>query len=165
MVASPESISFFAETNGRPPHKQFGIKQDDRFSHVYVIGRTGAGKTTLLETLALQDIQRGRKLCVIDPHGDLAERLVSAVPGQRLDDLRYMNVPDPAQPYGYNPLRRVHTSRIPLAVSGIMEAFKKLWDIRYAQDGLLKMTTAEVSMLAQALRNIMRGASFIIDQS
>jgi type IV secretory pathway VirB4 component len=46
------SISIFARTNGRPPYKRFGIKQGDRFSHAYVIGRTGAGKTTLLETLA-----------------------------------------------------------------------------------------------------------------
>jgi len=121
-------ISYFARTNARFPHRTFGIKQDDRFSHVYVIGRTGAGKTTLLETLALQDINCGRGLCVIDPHGDLAERLARAVPTHRQSDLRYLNAPDIGQPYGYNPLRRVHPSRIPLAVSGLMEAMKKLWD-------------------------------------
>jgi hypothetical protein len=53
---------------------------------------------------------------------------VLAVPESRKGDLRYMNVPDLNQPYGYNPLRRVHSSRVPLAVSGIMEAFKKLWE-------------------------------------
>ena len=121
-------ISYFARTNARFPHHTFGIKQDDRFSHVYVIGRTGAGKTTLLETLAIQDMHHGRGLCVIDPHGDLAERLVQAVPAHRQSDLRYLNAPDSEQPYGYNPLRRVHPSRIPLAVSGLMEAMKKLWD-------------------------------------
>jgi hypothetical protein len=86
------------------------------------------GKTTLLESLALQDIECGRGLCVIDPHGDLAERLVAAVPDSRKGALIYFNVPDKEQPYGYNPLRRVHPSRVPLAVSGLMEAFKKLWD-------------------------------------
>ena len=95
---------------------------------MYVIGRTGAGKTTLLETLALQDIQNNRGLCVIDPHGDLAERLVLNVPEYRKNDLHYVNVPDIQQPHGYNPLRKVHHSRIPLAVSGLMEAFKKLWN-------------------------------------
>jgi DNA helicase HerA-like ATPase len=122
------TISYFAKTNTRPPHHKFGIKQDDRFSHTYVIGRTGAGKTTLLETLALQDIRNNRGLCVIDPHGDLAERLVQSVPEHRRNDLHYVNVPDIQQPYGYNPLRKVHHSRIPLAVSGLMEAFKKLWN-------------------------------------
>lgn len=123
-----QPISFFGKTNARNSHRYFGIKNNDRFSHIYVIGRTGAGKTTLLETVAIQDIQNGNGLCVIDPHGDLAERLVLSVPEQRINDLCYVNVPDIQQPYGYNPLRKVHSSRIPLAVSGLMEAFKKLWD-------------------------------------
>lgn len=127
MPSNP-AILYFAHTNARHPHRTFGIKQADRFAHLYVIGRTGTGKTTLLETLARQDIEQGRGLCVIDPHGDLAERLVLAVPAWRQPDLCYFNVPDPTQPYGYNPLRRVHPSRIPLAVSGLMEAFKKLWE-------------------------------------
>lgn len=127
MLLTP-GVSYFGRTNHRQPQRAFGIKQADRLSHMYVIGRTGAGKTTLLETLALQDIREGRGLCVIDPHGDLAERLVAWVPEERKEDLIYFNVPDPNQPYGYNPLRRVHLSRVPLAVSGLMEAFKKLWD-------------------------------------
>lgn len=121
-------VSYFARTNGRQPHRTFGIKQGDRSSHVYVIGRTGAGKSTLLETLAIQDMQQGRGICLIDPHGDLAERLITSIPEHRQADLIYLNAPDAGQPYGYNPLRRVHPSRIPLAVSGLLEAFKKLWD-------------------------------------
>jgi energy-coupling factor transporter ATP-binding protein EcfA2 len=127
-MQSHETVSYFARTNGRQPHRTFGIKQDDRASHVYVIGKTGAGKSTLLETLAMQDVQQGRGLCLIDPHGDLAERLIASIPEHRRVDLIYLNAPDIEQPYGYNPLRRVHPSRIPLAVSGLLEAFKKLWD-------------------------------------
>lgn len=127
-MQSNNIVSYFARTNGRQPHRTFGIKQRDRSSHVYVIGRTGAGKSTLLETLAIQDMQHGRGLCLIDPHGDLAERLIGSIPAHRSADLIYLNAPDAGQPYGYNPLRRVHPSRIPLAVSGLLEAFKKLWD-------------------------------------
>jgi hypothetical protein len=123
-----KGISYLGETNSRPPHRTFGIKHEDRFFHTYVIGKTGVGKTTLLETLATQDIINGRGICVIDPHGDLAERLVATVPGSRAADLVYFNAPNINQPYGYNPLRRVHPQYIPLAVSGLMEAFKKLWD-------------------------------------
>jgi hypothetical protein len=36
-------------------------------------------------------------------------------------------MPDPAQPFGYNPLRHVHPPLIPLAASGLLEAFKKHW--------------------------------------
>jgi type IV secretory pathway TraG/TraD family ATPase VirD4 len=127
-MQSHETVSYFARTNGRHPHRTFGIKQGDRSSHVYVIGKTGAGKSTLLETLAMQDVQHGRGLCLIDPHGDLAERIIASIPEHRRVDLIYLNAPDIGQPYGYNPLRRVHPPRIPLAVSGLLEAFKKLWD-------------------------------------
>lgn len=121
-------VTYFAETNARLPRRLFGIKQPDRLFHCYVLGRTGVGKTTLLETMALQDITDGRGLTVIDPHGDLAERLVSRVPASRVADLIYLNAPDDTQPYGYNPLRGVRADRIPLAASGLMESFKKLWD-------------------------------------
>ena len=109
------------------PHRTFGIKQADRLFHTYAIGKTGTGKTTLLESIAIQDVLRGRGVAVIDPHGDLAERLVAQVPPEREGDLVYFNAPDLSQSYGYNPLRRVQTDRIPLAASGLMEAFEKLW--------------------------------------
>lgn len=37
----------------------FGIKDEDRLLHVYIIGKTGTGKSILLENMALQDLQRG----------------------------------------------------------------------------------------------------------
>lgn len=126
MLKNPD-VSYFATTNGRNPHRTFGIKQADRLFHTYAIGKTGTGKTTLLEALALQDMLCGRGVAVIDPHGDLAERLVAQTPRWREGDLVYLNAPDLSQPYGYNPLRRVRTDRVPLAASGLMEAFKKLW--------------------------------------
>jgi hypothetical protein len=121
------SVSYFAATNGRQPHRTFGIQQRDRLFHMYLIGRSGTGKTTALETLAVQDIASGRGLAVIDPHGDLASRLVAAVPVARANDLVYFNAADPDLRFGYNPLRRVQRARIPLAASGLLEAFKKMW--------------------------------------
>src|SRR6266705_1091046 len=87
-------VSYFAKTNAREPYRPFGIRQADRLFHTYVIGKTGTGKTTLLETLAVQDMMRGRGVAVIDPHGDLAERLVAQVPSWRESDLVYLNAPD-----------------------------------------------------------------------
>lgn len=121
-------VSYFAVTNARQPTRTFGIKQRDRLFHTYVIGKTGAGKTTLLETLATQDILNTRGAAVIDPHGDLADRLMDCIPPGRQDDVVYLNVPDLVQPFGYNPLRRIPRDKVPLAASGLMEALKKLWD-------------------------------------
>jgi DNA helicase HerA-like ATPase len=127
-------IAFFARTNGRHPHRTFGIRARDRLYHLYVIGRTGTGKTTLLEHLVRSDIEAGRGCALIDPHGDLAVRVRSLVPEDRQAHTVYWDIADPATPYGYNPLRRVRADLIPLAVSGLMEALKKhfkdAWGVR-----------------------------------
>jgi hypothetical protein len=126
-MSSSSDISWFATTNARPPFQCFGIRQADRLFHLYAIGKTGVGKSTLLETLALQDIRSGRGCAVLDPHGDLVTRLSASIPPERRAHLVYFNAPDPRQPYGYNPLRRIPKDKIPLAASGLMEAWKKLW--------------------------------------
>jgi type IV secretory pathway TraG/TraD family ATPase VirD4 len=121
------SISFFAETNSRQKFVRFGIRQVDRLSHMYIIGKTGVGKSTLLETLALGDLEAGRGFALIDPHGDLAERVRDAAAPVLGDRLIYLDAADPSQPFGYNPLRRVRDDRIPLAASGLLEAMRKIW--------------------------------------
>jgi len=111
----------------RSDTRVFGIKNEDRFSHIYIIGKTGTGKSTLLETMTLQDLAQGNGFALIDPHGDLVERIASQIPTFRQADTIYLNAADPTQPYGYNPLRHVREDRIALAASGLMEVFKKMW--------------------------------------
>ena len=122
-----DDVLRFAQVNFRRDRRVFGIKREDRFSHVYIIGKTGTGKSTLLETMALEDLALGNGFALIDPHGDLVERVAGQVPQCRRGEVIYFNVPDPAQPYGYNPLRHVRADRIALAASGFLEAFEKLW--------------------------------------
>jgi type IV secretory pathway VirB4 component len=52
-------------------NEPFGLHVTDRRQHVYCIGKSGTGKTTLLRNLIIQDIEMGRGVGVIDPHGDL----------------------------------------------------------------------------------------------
>jgi type IV secretory pathway TraG/TraD family ATPase VirD4 len=105
----------------------FAIKHNDRFSHVYIIGKTGTGKSTLIENMIRQDIALGHGCALIDPHGDLVQRVKRTAERLRPDDTVYLNVPDPAQPFGYNPLRHVHPRFIPLAASGLLEVMKMIW--------------------------------------
>jgi type IV secretory pathway TraG/TraD family ATPase VirD4 len=127
---SPDPVTFFARTLFRNQRQRFGIKRNDRLSHIYLIGKTGAGKSTLLETMMLQDIGRGEGFTLLDPHGDLVERIAQAIPPQRRKDLIYFDVSDPDQPYGYNPLKRVAPDKRSLAASGILEVFHKTWGER-----------------------------------
>ena len=73
----------------RNDNRVFGIKHEDRFSHIYVIGKTGTGKSTLLETMALQDLELGNGFALIDPHGDLVERVANQVPQCRRGEVVY----------------------------------------------------------------------------
>ena len=125
-MASPD-ISYFARTNHHNSRVPFGIKQEDRLSHMYVIGKTGVGKSTMLETLAWQDFEAGRGFALVDPHGDLVEQLAERMRGRDPERVVYVNACDPWQPFGYNPLRRVREDKIPLAVSGLLETLKKIW--------------------------------------
>ena len=120
-------VSYFSRTNFRQESKLFGIKQADRLSHIYMIGKTGVGKSTLIETLARQDLLAGRGFALIDPHGDLVEKIAANIPPDQANRVIYLNAPDPSQSYGYNPLRRVRDDKIPLAVSGLLETLKKMW--------------------------------------
>jgi type IV secretory pathway TraG/TraD family ATPase VirD4 len=120
-------VTHIARTDFRSDQRLFGIRREDRFSHVYIIGKTGTGKSTLLERMALQDLERGNGFALIDPHGDLIERIASRIPPERSPDVLYLDAADPSQPYGYNPLRRVRQDRIALAASGLMEVFAKMW--------------------------------------
>lgn len=123
----PLGLTRFARADHRNVDYTFGIKDEDRFSHIYIIGKTGTGKSTLIETMALQDIENGHGLALIDPHGDLVERVAAQVSETRKSDVIYLNACDLTQPYGYNPLRHVREDRIALAASGFIEVFKKMW--------------------------------------
>jgi Type IV secretion-system coupling protein DNA-binding domain len=124
---SGHDVTHFARVDFRNSHRLFGIKDEDRFSHIYIIGKTGTGKSTLMETMALQDLERGKGFALIDPHGDLVERVAARAARSGRRDVIYLNASDPRQPYGYNPLRQVRGEYIALAASGLMEVFKKMW--------------------------------------
>ncbi len=126
-IPSDQPLTTFARTNFRDWRWVFGIKKTDRRFHMYVVGQTGAGKTTMLERMLTQDIHRGEGLALLDPHGDLVERLVAAVPAERRSDLIFFNPADPTCPYGFNPLASVPPERRSLAASGILESFENLW--------------------------------------
>ncbi|MDA1231290.1 MAG: DUF87 domain-containing protein, partial [Planctomycetota bacterium] len=60
---------------------------EDRRRHLYVVGKTGMGKTTLIQNLIVADMRAGRGICLIDPHGDLADSIVGLVPRPRTNDV------------------------------------------------------------------------------
>lgn len=120
-------ITVFAKTNFRNQERVFGIKADDRRRHMYLLGKTGMGKTNLLENLAIQDIQQGHGICFIDPHGDVALKLIKAIPPERINDVIYFDPADQAFPIAFNVLEQVGADQRSLVASGLVGVFKKIW--------------------------------------
>lgn len=113
--------------NFRNQQKKFGIKVDDRRRHIYVVGKTGVGKSTLLENMIIADIRSGKGIGVVDPHGELAEKILDFVPEERLDDVIYFDPSDMEYPIAFNPMEQVGNEFRHLVASGIMGVFKKIW--------------------------------------
>src|SRR4030042_110346 len=124
----PENeITIFAQTNFRNQQVKFGIRTDDRRRHLYVLGKTGMGKTNLLETMIIQDIQRGKGVAVVDPHGELAEKVIKFIPSDRINDVVYFNPADINYPIAFNVLEQVNPEHRHLVASGLLGVFQKIW--------------------------------------
>lgn len=114
-------------TNFRNDNKPFGIKDSDRLNHIYCIGKTGTGKSTLLSNMAISDIQRGNGICLIDPHGDIAERILDYIPKGRINDVVYFDPADELYVTAFNPLQDIPENQQHLVVAGLLAMFKKIW--------------------------------------
>jgi CxxC-x17-CxxC domain-containing protein len=122
-----DKITTFAKTNFRGQERVFGIKKDDRRRHFYVVGKTGTGKTTMIQNMAIQDVQNGRGVAIVDPHGEFAEEVLKAVPASRINDVIYFNPADQEWPIAFNVMEKVDTEYRHLIASGLVGVFKKIW--------------------------------------
>lgn len=111
----------------REDERTIGIDVDARRRHVYVVGSTGAGKSTLLLNLIHQDMSAGRGLTVIDVHGDLAAAVIERVPKPRTNDTIVFDATSD-NVVAFNPLACADPSRVDQVTSGVVSAFKKLYD-------------------------------------
>jgi type IV secretory pathway TraG/TraD family ATPase VirD4 len=122
-----DKITPIAITNWRDIRKLFGIKEKNRRGHMYIVGKTGTGKSSLLAQMAISDIKQGNGIAVIDPHGDLAETLLSHIPENRIQDVIYFNPSDVEFPIAFNPLAHVSPDSHHLVVSGLISVFRKIY--------------------------------------
>lgn len=108
------------------------IKPQDRRRHMYIIGKSGSGKSEFIKSLAKQDIEEGRGVCIMDPHGELARDMLQFVPRERADDVIYFSPADYERPMGLNMLE--YNPEFPqqkeLAVAEMLKIFDRLFDLK-----------------------------------
>lgn len=94
-----------ATAQGRRGDRQAEVRLSDRdrLKHVYIVGKTGAGKTNLLMAVARQDIESGRGVLVIDPHGSLVDYLTGHLGGREAETV-LLDFSDPHALPVLNPL-------------------------------------------------------------
>lgn len=107
--------------------RPISLSSPDRMHHLHVVGKSGTGKTTLLRNLILQDIEAGRGVGVIDPHGDLALDLLDHIPRKHAERVVYFDPSDEEHAISFNLLARVPAGRRHLVASGIVAAFKGIF--------------------------------------
>lgn len=127
-----QKVTYIGKVDYRNKELPFGIKAKDRTRHTYVIGKTGMGKSTLLENLAIQDINNGEGICILDPHGSMAEKLLDHIPESRIKDVVYFAPFDGDYPIGLNVLEKVDADKRYLVANGVMAAFKKLFKDQFS---------------------------------
>jgi len=99
----------------------------DRRRHFYIIGQTGTGKSSLLHELIRQDIEKGKGVGVIDPHGDLIEGILTTIPTSRYDDVVLFEPFDRENVSGLNMLEWDTPEEKDFAVSEMIMIFHKLF--------------------------------------
>lgn len=125
------------------------LAPDDRRRHLYIVGQTGTGKTTLIQDLIRQDIEEGRGLAVIDPHGDLIEAALRTVPQERWEDVIVFDPTDIERPFGlnmmeYDPQRPEQKTFV---VDELINIFDKLYDLKATGGPMFEQYTRNALLL------------------
>jgi hypothetical protein len=102
------------------------LSAEQRVRHAQIIGASGTGKTTLLFNLIRQDIENGQGLALLDPHGDLVERILGVIPKERIGDVVLVDPADEEYSIGFNILSAHSDLEKQLLASDLVSVFKRL---------------------------------------
>src|SRR5437016_4740484 len=113
-------------------HQPVYLPKASRTKGVYILGLQGAGKSGLIENLCVEDGKQGTGFCVIDPHGELIDNVISRLPANREHDVILFDIRDFQYPFGLN-LFTCSDPTNPLVVQEVvdqvMHVFEMLVDV------------------------------------
>jgi len=110
--------------------KDIRLTDEVRSRHIHVLGASGTGKSKLIEAMIRADITAGRGLCLIDPHGTLADAVTQWCAATKMDDFRRIHVIEPGDLNwcaGFNPLRLDSQTETAVRVDAMVAACAQVW--------------------------------------
>jgi hypothetical protein len=124
----PTEGMYIGKSTYRGIQRDVFIGEEDRRRHMYIVGKTGTGKSELLKEMVLQDIQKGRGVCFMDPHGDAVRDLLELIPPERAEDVIYFNPADTERPMGLNLLEAKTEDQKHFVATSVINLMYKLFD-------------------------------------
>jgi len=83
-----------------------------------------------MTNMIIQDLKNGEGMCVMDPHGDLANDVLKYIPKERAEDVIFFDPSDLERPMGLNLLEFEQPEQKTFVINELMNIFDKLYDLR-----------------------------------
>ncbi len=164
-IVGMDDVNIFAQTDYRGQKIDFGIKREDRRRHFYLLGKTGVGKSTVFKNMFISDVIAGDGCCFVDPHGDTIDEILEYIPQNRLKDVVYFNPGDTTKPLGFNMLELNDASQRDLVADGVVEVFKKQFDMSWGPRLQYLLTNAVATALEAQGTTLLSVLRLLIDKN
>ncbi len=102
------------------------LTPEQRVRHIHVVGASGTGKSTFLFNLIRADIENGQGVAVLDPHGDLVDRVLGIIPESRVGDVVLLDPAEEESCIGFNILSAHSELEQRLLASDLVSVFQRL---------------------------------------
>lgn len=128
------------------------MSRADRRRHTYIIGKSGVGKSKLIASMAIQDVLNGEGVCLIDPHGDLIDDVLSRIPPERAEDVILFAPADMKRPLALNLME--YDARYPeektFVINEMINIFDKLYDLKSTGGPIFEQYMRNAMMLVMS---------------
>jgi hypothetical protein len=105
---------------------QVCIPNKPHLRSTHIIGKPGQGKSTMMAHMILCDIDEGKGVAVLDPHGDLVDDVLCMIKEEHVEKTIYFDPGHPEYVPLWNPLKRSHGQDISRTADDLVGAIKSV---------------------------------------
>lgn len=155
-VMPPQSGAWLGHTVCGRRSGAVALPYESRSRHVAIFGSTGAGKSALLAQIITSDIADPQRRCgvgLIDPHGDLCQRVLSMIPPARADDVVLVDTADLVNTACLNPLEGMRDDPLhaQFVVGEIMSLIDLLFETKDSSGPMTRNNLRNVLLLSASM--------------